>query len=541
MLMHKYIEKAVKFLSEKAAYLDSLPEKCVFFWITGIYFVWRILTLPTFDTSGDALWKWRFLRYFSETGVWFPLYAEHHQGRWAQNLPVYWVMELFGSQPWVGTVIPVLAGFILILLVWRIARHITSQTGALAAVFLTLSNPVFVTESAQILPSLPMTMYILLAVYLLIKYLKNPELWYFPLLAGAAVGGGWGCKVTAAYWAVGMGLFLLFYPGEKKCFFRLKKLQISSDVLLFSLGFLLIFIPETFIINDRFDVQLGRISMLHKHHGGSVVFKGFNLIEYIFSPFCVFLGFMQKFRTSGVMAGLFVLMLPLAFWHFRDKAKDTVRHFLFFTSLVALLFHCYLVLKVFPFVFPERPLVRYFLPLLCIWNILGAAYAGKIPELAGKFKKAGILTVTGIFAYLLLLSVINLVNEPIIKQNNIWCKIRAAYSMARQKKENLPVLIKYPKKREFTSRTYRAILGWKSLWGNYKDLPRFDSGQGEKNYKIWQNIEPYRNKKGDMFFHAAGKSIAPGSSGLSVIVDREKVYLKKFERQAVNSETQRKK
>ena len=321
--MQSHIDKIVRFFSGVLQSLNGLSDKKAFWGITGIYFLWRILTAPTFEISGDAVWKWSFLRYFHETGVWFPAAVEHHQGRWAQNLPVYGLMELFQTAaPWLGMVVPVLTGFVLLLLVWRITRHFTGQAGALGAVFLTLSNPVFINESAQLLPSLPVTMYILLSFFLLLKYLEKPSLWFMPLLAGLSMGLAWGCKVTCVYWAAGMGLFLLFNDCGGKSFFRWKRFRLGSDALLLALGFLLVFIPETLIINSRFDLELGRIAMLHKHHGGSPLFQGFTLLEYIFSPFVIFLGAARKFRSAGVMAALFLMILPLIFFHFKAKEED---------------------------------------------------------------------------------------------------------------------------------------------------------------------------------------------------------------------------
>lgn len=514
-----------------AAGINALSDRTVFWWITISYFSWRLLTLPMFETSGDAAWKWRFLRYFYATGIWFPHTPEHHQGRWAQNIPVYWLMELFdSSDPWIGAVVPVLSGFVVLLLVWKIARLFTTQAAALAAVFITAGNPVFINESAQLLPSMGSTMYILLTLYLFLLYIKSPAKWFLPLAAGLTMGLAWGCKVTSVYWALGIGIFLLINQTGGKNIAAFKKIRIGWDVVLFTAGFLLIFIPETLIINHCFDLTLGRIGMLGGHHGNNPRLVQFNLIEYIFAPLVIFLNLSGKFIRSGVMASLFLLAVTPAVIKIRSKKISPEEKFLLFVMFAALICHCYMVVKVFPFKHPERPLVRYFLALYCVWSVIIVSFRHSLLEIGGKRIQSFIsIAYKSVFFFLCALLAVNLINDPIIKKHHLFTKIRVYRCMAIHKKQNTPVLVRFEHGRKFRSRTFKNITAWESFFGDLKKLPEYQKPNLEILENEYMARTPYEDSKGDLYFHLWGKKIDNGAVNRCIIIDDDFVRYKEMQ------------
>ena len=513
-----------------AAGINALSDRTVFLWITVSYFTWRILSLPLFETSGDAAWKWRFLRYFYATGVWFPTTPEHHQGRWAQNIPVYWLMKLFDSSaPWIGAIVPVLSGFAVLFLIWKIARQFTTRASALAAVIITAGNPVFINESAQLLPSMGSTMYILLTLYLFICYIKSPEKWFLPLAAGVTMGLAWGCKVTSVYWALGIGIFLLIHQTGGKNIMTFKKIRIGWDALLFATGFLLIFIPETLIINHCFDLTLGRVGLLGEHHGNNPRLVQFNLVEYIFAPLVIFLNVSGKFIRSGVMASLFLLAIVPAVIKIRSKNISLAEKFLLFVMFSALICHCYMVVKVFPFKHPERPLVRYFLALYCVWSVIIVSFRRCLFEIGSKKMRSLISAAyKSVFFILCILLAVNFVNDPIIKKHNIFTKIRAYRCMAIHKTQNTPVLVRFEHGKKFRTKTFKIITAWESFFGDLKKLPEFQKPNIEIIKNEYMARVPYEDSKGNLYFHLWGKKINNGTVDNCIIIDDDFVQYRKI-------------
>lgn len=522
-------EKFINVCNKISSRVESYSDSFVFLCFSIFYFVWRILTLPLFEVSGDAAWKWRFLRYFHETGVWFPRVPEHHQGRWAQNIPAYWLMEWFDSSaPWLASVLPILTGYAVLVLIWLIVRKFASRTCALVAIIITLSNPIFINESAQLLPSMPSTMYILLSIYIFINYIRKPGLWFLPLIAGFTMGFAWGCKVTVSYWALGMGLFLLFNPVSTKNILSWKRLRIGWDAVLFALGFMLVLVPETLIMNNVFGVKFGRLDLLHQHSGANPRLVCFNLLEYIFAPFCVFLNLSGKFINTGVMASLFLLAMPPAIIYIRKKSLPLEQKFLLFSMFIAMLCHCYLVVKIFPFKHPERPLVRYFLALFCVWSIVLVVYwRWLFDEIRSeKWKKRLLIPVGAICFVLTMLSVVNLFNHPFINKNNLFTKIGAYRCMAEYRKNNLSVLITLGKRPQLKTKSFKTIIAWESFFGESQQLPSLQKPDMEQLRKKWENSDFIRDGRGNYYFHLWGEKPVTGKQNRCMIVNPEFVKIK---------------
>ena len=325
--------------------------------------VWRFLTLDLIEASGDAIWKWRFLRYFTELGEWFPTGVEHHQGRWGLNIPVLGIMKLFGTDPWAACIYPLVIAFLCGLLIYLITRRIASRFAACSAYLIFLLLPQTARESSQFLPMLPATCFILLAIWLILRYLEQPEKTFLLFLSGLAVGVSYGCKFTSLYWALAFALFLSLYTDQNSRR-HLWKFRLNRPFLLFSCGVFLVLILETLCLNLWFGISFGRVQMImsgHLHNRPSPQYMG--LAEYLFSflrPLDLKGKFVETFPYACILlGGIFVVLLWL------KKQKPAVR-LLTFSFITVYLLHSYMVYKVFPFLHPERPHGRYFLVLLTL-------------------------------------------------------------------------------------------------------------------------------------------------------------------------------
>ena len=227
--------------------------------------------------------------------------------------------------------------------------------------------PQTVRESTQFLPMLPAAFYMLGAALLFLRHLKTGTGW--PLFwSGLLVGISYGCKFTSLYWAVAFGLYLLLYPAEKREFFRIWKIHVGPAPFWFSAGVLLVLAVETVLLNRFFGVSAGRVEVILGSHLSHMVTPNYlNFFEYHLSFFRQLRLSGKYFETLPVFL-LFCTIIPMAasqLW----KGCDAGRRFLAFSFLTVYLLHCYVVYKVFPFLHPEKVILRYFL-LLAVFGIL---------------------------------------------------------------------------------------------------------------------------------------------------------------------------
>ncbi|MBN1141563.1 MAG: glycosyltransferase family 39 protein [Deltaproteobacteria bacterium] len=442
--------------------------------------VWRLIALEFIEKSGDSVWKWSFLRYFHETGIWYPLFPDHHQGRWAQNLPVLGLMKIFGAHPWVYYILPLVTAFGVSLLCYWIARQLGDRFAGVLAFLLPMFFVHTVNESNQLLPLLPAAFWLLAAVALCFRYFSSGKhLWLF-FVAGIFLGFSWGCKVTAAYWCVAIGLFLLFSNLPGKNLFRVWKIRVGWDVILLTLGFFSIFIPETVLLNHFFGVKAGRLSMLFtKHLGGPTSEEVLpSILEYLFSFQLPFkpqgkgISFLPKmiFLTTGIP----ILVLWL------KKNNGLIFHrFFAFIFFVAYLLHSYVIVGIDPIRYPERPLGRYFIILILFCMIASAAGWQEFSGfLKSKIKNEKFYKV--LVTMLVILSILFLaghpLNETIFHNNNISRIIKAEKRMKLVRKENLPVLAvlknppEYFDQKDSDPKVSRL---WVAFWGPIQLIPEF--------------------------------------------------------------------
>lgn len=465
--------------------------------LTGLilfFACWRFLTLDLIEKSGDAVWKWSFLRYYAVSGIWYPDTPDHHQGRWGLNLPVYALMKLFGTSWWVYYIYPLLTALGCAILAYWIAAKLRSKAAGVATFLLICFFPHTVRESTQFLPMMPATFYMLGAIVLLLRHLKTGAL--MPLFwSGLLAGISYGCKFTSLYWAAAFGLYLLLYPVEKREYFRVWKFHVGPAAFCFSAGLLLVLVLETVLLDAFFGVTGGRVEVIlgsHLSHRVSPEYLGIG--GYLLSFFRP-LEFSGKYFQSGPAILLFCGVLLMAILQLK-KGCPPGRRLLAFSFMTAYLLHCYVVYKVFPFLHPEKAHLRYFLLLAVVGIlILTTGWDEAAAGLRRFLSRRKVLLLQT--AYLSAIFVLML-----IRVGNQWQHGNHPYGLFRMQKnftaaqqQNLPVLNRIRDRRELrknqlSTADYKYGTMFLTFWGAAEQLPQYNSRNPllveDAEGKIWE-------------------------------------------------------
>lgn len=368
----RFIEKALKIKAaadKTAAFFERNSHFKNVLLLTAGYLLARLSALRVVEKSGDAVFKWRILRLWCETGNYPATIPEHHQGRWMLNLPVRALMEVFGTDPWVYYIYPLLMGLVCVLSIYFIASRLSGKFHGVLAFLLFAFLPVAADESMQFLPLVPATGYTMLAVLAMLRYFDTRrEMW--TLAAGLLLGLGYGCKVTMAYWYVPFALGLIWFApaaADGHCRFPF------AALLMLLTGGALVLVWEFFMLNAFFGVKWGRLSMLLSGHIGHRIEPQYlTWYEYLLSA-------LRPLRTSGKTVYV-VPRIMLVIWSsisavlvMRNRSADRVKRFAALCYICVYLLHCYVVYKFFPFLHPERPHARYLLAMFAMGTALSTA------------------------------------------------------------------------------------------------------------------------------------------------------------------------
>ncbi|MDD5727065.1 MAG: glycosyltransferase family 39 protein [Victivallales bacterium] len=364
-----YIQNTVarydNFIKRLAIWLDALPAVKLAALLVTAAVLLALLTSQFIEKSGDAVYKWGILKYYVETGQWYPQDFDHHQGRWALNLPVLALMKLFGSSAYVYYIYPMLCGIAGSLLIFKICTRIGTRLAGLAAFLIYFIFPLTARGHSQFLPMLPASTFILAAVYCMGQWFNRGKKFYI-IAAALMLLFAYGCKITSLYWVLAFALFMALFAEEKAWgeFFRLR---LTPSLLLFSGTVLAGLILETLLLNCFCGVSGGRLEIIalsvHLQRQGNL--ESCNFFVWLFS-FLRPLSLRGKYFESFPCFFIFILGLASSLMYL--KSDCIYKKFLAFITLAVYLLHCYMVYKIFPFLYPEEALSRYFIAvaLLCI-------------------------------------------------------------------------------------------------------------------------------------------------------------------------------
>lgn len=480
------------FFSRLATRINAIPTAKLLLCLIGVFLLWRFVTLDFIEKSGDAVWKWSFLRYYVVTGEWFPAVPDHHQGRWAINLPVFLLMKLFGDDPWVYYIFPLLTALGTGIFLFLIATELRSKAAGTAAFLIALLFPLTVRESTQFLPMLPAACFALAAAWLLLRHIKTGKL--TPVFfSGLLIGISYGCKVTSLYWAAGFLLFMTLWPSDRKTFFRIWKFQFGPGCFLFGLGLLAVLAAETVFFYLFFGVTGGLPEIIFGSHISNRVRPEYlNFFEYLFS-------FIRPLDLGGKYFDLIPHVMLLVggvaiacLWLFRGGKPQ---RFLAVAFLTAYLLHSYVVYKFFPFLHPEKTHARYFLIVAAVAMILcTAGWKDGFDQLKKWFPSRTVTTFLGIAVAMVVLMML-------IRTGNQWSRghhpiavFQVHRHLAMANREHIPVLMK-PEKPELALSEKMSDSDckygnmWLTFWGPVELLPKQNADRQlffDENGVLWQ-------------------------------------------------------
>lgn len=456
------------------AALDMAPTGRLVALLVVVFAGWRFCTLDFIEKSGDAVWKWNFLRYYAFLGEWHPVALDHHQGRWALNLPVLGLIKLFGDDPLVYYLYPLLTALGAGLMLFFITARLGGKAAGVGAFLLFLLFPLTVRESTQFLPMLPAAFYMLCAVFFMLRHAAHGGL--APVFAaGIFVLLAYGCKFTSLYWAGAFALYLSLWPAKGKGFFRVWKFHITPAVLLFCATILVGLALETALWHHFFGITGGRAQViLGAHLKNRPNPEYLNFFEYLFS-------FLRPLHMSGKYFDflpqviLFVVTLALLpLWLCREGEK----RFIAFSFLTVYLLHTYMVYKFFPFLHPEKAHGRYFLLLAVVgMAIFAAGWRDGVAFLQQRNMRRWHLAAlqAAILFPLLLLMLIRAGNQW-SRGETPWNVFRVRRDFETARREKLPVLSRLQDSKKFestgiSSRDYKYGSLWLTFWGPPERLP----------------------------------------------------------------------
>ncbi len=464
--IESWLQHLRRTLNAVSARLELLSNRCLLSYLLLFYFVVRLVTLEFVERSGDAIYKWGFIRCFLATGVWYPAAPDHHQGRWGINLPEMFFAWIFGPDSLIGYyVYPVLCGAAGAALAYGIVTRLRSKSAGCAVFLLFTFLPQIWRESCQFLPMLPAAVWMLGALWCLIRYCETDKV-RFVFWSALLVFISYGCKFTSLYWAGAIGLFLLFQP----------KFSFSKAVWVFGLTLLAGLLIETLLLNHFFDVSYGRVQIITGSHLNDRPAPQYLGIGGYLLSFLRPLDLSGKYMDSFPKTIIMLAALPIAWGILRSKVKPLAEKMLAWSFLGAWIFQCYVVYKVFPFLHPERPHARYFLVIYAAAAIiLCLGWSDAMAWCRARMRAPWQLLVPVVgTAFLLVLLTINFFNT-MSNDGTTWNICQAAKWMDLAQQQHMPVLLQMDAKlkpngtpENSDQRNYRL---WTTLYAPADEIP----------------------------------------------------------------------
>jgi len=487
-----WIDRVETLFDRAASRINAASTAKLLTCLIGIFFVWRFVMLDFFEKSGDAVWKWSFLRYYANTGVWFPAMPDHHQARWAINLPVLLLMKIFGDSPWVYYIFPLLTALGTGIFLFLIAARLRGKAAGCVVFLIALAFPLTARESTQFLPMLPAAFFALAATWLLLRHIDSGAL--LPVFCGGILlGVSYGCKLTSLYWAAGFLLALSLWPTERKTYFRIWKFRFGPAVFLFGFGLLTVLILETLLFFRYFGVTGGLPEIILGSHLSHRVRPDYlNAFEYLFS-------FLRPLDLSGKYFDLVPHILLLVagtgiavLWAGSGRKPQ---RFLATAFLTAYLLHSYVVYKVFPFLHPEKNHARYFL-LLAAFALLfcTAGWHDGITWLEKRIPRRWTLAVSGAAVGVFLLLMMIRAGNQWSGGNHVITVWRTHAALKLAGREGVAVLMKVKKPEQalagnMATADIKYGSMWLTFWGPVELLPRINEHKRlffDADGKLWQ-------------------------------------------------------
>ncbi len=170
----------------------------------------RIITAEYVDIGGDNSTRWVEVHRVLD-GLGYSAWT-HQTMRWTISVPVWVLMKLFGTNPMLYYVLPILTASLGTVFVCLIGEELHSRRLGIAAAVLTILFPQMAQTGSQLWPSVFIFALLAVTIWLILVWLRrgSPALL---VLAGAAFVLAWGARETAIYFFPGL-LLLIWLPSR---------------------------------------------------------------------------------------------------------------------------------------------------------------------------------------------------------------------------------------------------------------------------------------------------------------------------------------
>ncbi|HBE95281.1 MAG TPA: hypothetical protein DDW80_07560 [Desulfovibrio sp.] len=170
----------------------------------------RVLTAEYVDIGGDNSARWAAVHRLVE-GLGYTGWT-HQTVRWSIAMQIWAVMKLWGTNPMLYYVLPILYASLGTLFIFLIGEELHSRGLGLAAAVLTMLFPQLAQTGSQLWPSVFIFAFVAASVWLILVWLRTHAS-VLLLLAGASFFLAWGARETAAYFFPAL-LLLIWLPSR---------------------------------------------------------------------------------------------------------------------------------------------------------------------------------------------------------------------------------------------------------------------------------------------------------------------------------------
>ncbi len=328
----------------------------------------RVMTTQMIETGGDAIREWLYVKLltFHLAGRFWEW--NHHSVRLALIAPAYLVQQIFGTRPLAYYVLPYAMSLLQAAMSLSIGRRLGRPGAGLCAAIAVVMFPQMERLGSQFLPEAFSPAYVMLAVYVLLRYRDAAA-------SRARVAVLLAVTLFLAYLAKITNMF--FVPGFAVAMWMFGRRW--RDVAL-CLGVLIaLFLFETLLYRVLAGFRLGTLSVIMHGHLDSPK------LQPLASSWQIFTRYLQLPLSWRVacFGYLGATALVLATW--RSSGKDLIALALLPASFLFL--HTFALKSLSPLVPMQRFLPRYLIPalplmVLCVTLALSRHLADRLPPRA---------------------------------------------------------------------------------------------------------------------------------------------------------------
>ncbi|WP_432738796.1 hypothetical protein [Maridesulfovibrio sp. FT414] len=268
---------------------DLIPVICLVLFAVLV----RVVTLEYIEIGGDSLCVWENVVNLVNYGHYFEW--NHHTMRWAINMPLSLVLELFGTSSLNYYILPVLFSALSAMLAYFAGKELGSRGFAVCTSVLVVLYPKMTTMGSQLWPGLYEMTYLLGCVLCLLVWRRKGG-WWLLALGGILAACAWASRLTAIYYSPGILALLVFDRRQVR------------PVLIFSVFFAVVIGIEWLYFWHDTGNALGRVGIITGSHVAQD--------ELLVSPVQYFLNFTKLIKFRGLLP-VVLAALGISVWLLR--------------------------------------------------------------------------------------------------------------------------------------------------------------------------------------------------------------------------------